>query len=145
MNTRTPLTRYAEFFARMTPADLDRLDTIFADDAHFRDPFNDVRGLPSIRTIFAHMYETCSTARFVVLDCLGEGAVGWIRWRFDVTIRGLGAVSIEGASRVAFNAEGLAEEHLDYWDASELMQRIPVAGWPVRGLRRLLATPTDQG
>lgn len=144
MNSKTALARYADFFARMTPADLDRLDTILAADAHFRDPFNDVHGLVAIRAIFAHMYETCSTARFVVLDCTSEGEVGWIRWRFDVTIHRLGAMSIEGASRVAFNAAGLAVEHLDYWDASELMQRIPVAGWPVRGLRRLLATPTDQ-
>jgi len=143
MNTESALARYADFYARMTSADLDRLDTIFTEGAHFRDPFNDVHGLPAIRAIFAHMYETCSDARFVVLDKMAQEGVGWIRWRFDVSIRRVGSLSVEGASRVAFDAEGRATEHLDYWDASELMQRIPVAGWPVRGLRRLLATSID--
>ena len=34
------------------------LDTVYAPEAYFRDPFNEVRGIEELRRIFAHMYET---------------------------------------------------------------------------------------
>jgi steroid Delta-isomerase len=130
------LHRYAAFFGRLQQSDLARLDEIFAADARFKDPFNDVRGVPAIRAIFAHMYATCVGPHFVVLETSGSDELGWLRWRFEFSARGLGETCIEGVSRVRFDAHGRATEHIDYWDASELFEAIPVLGALLRGLRR---------
>ena len=39
------------WYARLTPASLAEIDNFYAADAHFRDPFNDVCGVASIRAI----------------------------------------------------------------------------------------------
>jgi len=48
------LEAYCEFFAGLRPADLERLQAVFTEDARFRDPFNDVRGRDAIRAVFEH-------------------------------------------------------------------------------------------
>jgi steroid delta-isomerase len=62
------LAQYADFFAGLTPADLDRLDTVFVENARFEDPFNAVTGLAGIRAVFEHMFANCAEARFEVLN-----------------------------------------------------------------------------
>lgn len=132
--------RYAEFFACMSPTDLDRLHEVFAPQARFKDPFNDVLGLEAIRAVFAHMYNTCVEPRFVVLETSGSDELAWLRWRFEFSARGLGAMRIEGASRVRFDGLGRAVEHIDYWDAGELFEAMPLLGNVLRWLRMRLSS-----
>ena len=47
--------RIVEVFQTLTPAGVETLDAIYAADARFKDPFNDVRGLAEIQRIFRHM------------------------------------------------------------------------------------------
>ncbi|MDR9406924.1 MAG: nuclear transport factor 2 family protein [Spiribacter sp.] len=138
----TPIADYGAFFAHMTAADLDRLDTVFVENARFVDPFNEARGLGEIRAVFAHMFATCSVARFEILESVAEGSVGYIRWRFsfqlprDKTPR----QPIEGVSRVVFAEDGRVREHIDYWDAAgELYAQLPLIGGLMRWLKRKLA------
>ena len=128
--------RYAAFFGRLEESDLARFDEIFAADARFKDPFNDVRGVPAIRAVFAHMFATCVEPRFVILESSGSDDLAWLRWRFEFSARGVGEMCIEGVSRVRFDEHGQALEHVDYWDASELFEAIPVLRPVLRGLRR---------
>jgi ketosteroid isomerase-like protein len=52
------LARVIVAFESLTRAELGRLDALYAADASFKDPFNDVRGVPAIRRIFEHMFDT---------------------------------------------------------------------------------------
>lgn len=140
----TPLEAYCGFFAGLQPGDLDRLEAVFTEDARFRDPFNDVRGLPAIRAVFAHLFEVCAEARFEVLEAVPDGRSGYIRWRFHfrLTRDHRAREPVEGVSRVAFADDGRVREHLDYWDAAgELYTQFPLLGALMRWLRRRLAAP----
>jgi steroid delta-isomerase len=138
----TALERYGAFFAGLQPADLDRLDTVFVEQARFRDPFNDVEGTAGIRAVFEHMYANCSAARFEVLETVGEGSVGYLRWRLHFRLKRdrHDRRPIEGVSRVVLADDGRVREHIDYWDAAgELYTQFPVLGGLMRWLRARLS------
>ena len=138
----TALERYGEFFAGLQPADLDRLDAVFVETARFRDPFNEVEGLAGIRAVFEHMYANCAAARFEVLETVGEGSVGYLRWRMHFRLKRdrHDRRPIEGVSRVVMAEDGRVREHIDYWDAAgELYTQFPVLGGLMRWLRARLS------
>lgn len=134
-----PAQAYARFWQDMTPASLDRLDTVFAPDIHFRDPFNDVRGRDRMRAILDHMFTATQKPRFVVTDIAESGRAAYLRWDFTFEVRGR-ALRIEGISEVRFNADGLAVEHIDHWDAAaQFYERLPALGGLLRLIRRRMA------
>lgn len=133
---------YCALFARLTPADLERLDAVYAPQARFIDPFNDVRGVPAIRAVFAHMYAATRDPRFEILERVLDGATGLVRWRFLYRDRGGRLDSFEGVSRVTFGPDGLVVEHVDYWDpVAAIWRHVPVLGAILRWLGRRLAAP----
>jgi ketosteroid isomerase-like protein len=140
----TALARYCRFFETLEATSLKQIDDLFAADALFSDPFNRVRGPAAIRRIFEHLLRHWPKARFQVLEACGEEQQAYLRWTFRPDPSR--PLSIEGVSRVRFNADGRVVSHRDYWDsASELYARLPVLGAPVRWLlRRSQAEPADQ-
>jgi steroid delta-isomerase len=140
------LARYADFFAGLTPADLDRLDTVFVENARFEDPFNAVTGLAGIRAVFEHMFANCAEARFEVLECVDDASasVGYIQWRFHFRLKRdrHPRQPVVGVSRVVLASDGRVREHVDYWDAAGgLYAQFPVVGGLMRWLRRRLQVP----
>lgn len=143
------LDRVARYFESLTPDALHGLDDIYAPDAVFKDPFNEVRGLAAIRAVYAHMFEALVVPRFAVTGrwLAGESAV--LRWRFDADgIRGRGAmpISFSGLTLCEFDASGHIAVHRDYWDAAEeVYERIPVLGALLRLVKRRMRVQIDAG
>lgn len=139
MKTRQALAQYATFFSRLTPLRLAELDQLFAMDARFKDPFNDVRGIAAIRQVFEHMFATVDEPRFVVLDQACSERVGYLYWQFRFR-SGEQQRTITGTSRVSFDAQGLVVEHVDFWDpAEQFYESVPLLGGLMRWLRRRLS------
>ena len=135
------LARYCDLFASLSPQDLPRLGEYFAADARFKDPFNDVRGVPAVQAVFAHMFATTDRPRFEILEQAASGATGFVRWRFRFAPRGRGQAEreIEGVSRVVFAPDGRVLEHVDYWDPVEgLYDGVPLLGATLRAIRKRL-------
>lgn len=132
------------FYESLSPASLDTLGRLYAPDAHFQDPFNDVSGLAAIRHIFAHMFTTVQQPRFKVLGAMAQGQEAWLRWDFSLQRQGTSLV-IHGATRLVFDEAGRVTLHRDYWDpAQELYAKVPLLGTLVRWLtRRLSASPAQ--
>lgn len=128
------------FFEDLSPADLDRLDRVYCEDAFFKDPFNEVRGTAAIRRIFAHMYAQLQTPHFVVEHAVVEGHTCFVDWQFRFRAARLGPQEqvVRGASRLDFDpASGKVRLHRDYWDAAEeLYAKLPLLGALMRWLRR---------
>jgi steroid delta-isomerase len=132
----TPLQHYVALFAALTQEDVQRFDGYFAPDARFKDPFNDVRGIAAIQRIFAHMFATVSAPVFHIQSVMESQQQAVIHWHFHCLLANEKDYAIDGLSLVRFNAAGLVEEHLDYWDAAEqFYMRLPLIG----SLLRLLA------
>lgn len=128
---------YARLFEHLTPADIDGFDQVFAADARFCDPFNDVQGVESIQRVFRHMFEHCEEPRFEILETVSGEAVAYFHWRFHFRRRAEN-YTVDGASRVAFDRNAKVTSHVDFWDPTCLYERIPLLGRILRGLRRRL-------
>jgi ketosteroid isomerase-like protein len=136
------LGRVRAFFESISPQTVQRIDEIYAVDAWFKDPFNEVRGVESIRRIFEHMFEQVDSPRFVVREVLAEGDGAFLTWDFVFRNRRLGdgRQVIHGASHLRFDADGRVNYHRDYWDAAEeLYEKIPFLGGLMRALKRRAA------
>ena len=133
--------RVVEFFETLQPASLSVLATVYAEQARFKDPFNDVTGLDGIHRVFAHMFETVTNPRFVVHHHMSQGDFAWLAWDFLID-RPDGTLTVRGATQLTFAPDGRVSLHRDYWDtAEELYAKLPLIGALVRWLtRRLSAT-----
>lgn len=129
----------ADFYSTLTPDSLSRLGDIYAPDAHFRDPFNDVTGIGAIAQIFEHMFATVEAPQFIINTCIVQHTEAMLGWDFHLMLRGREIV-IHGVTHLRFDAAGLVSLHRDYWDAAEeLYQHLPVVGAAMRLLRRRLS------
>jgi steroid delta-isomerase len=138
----TPLERLVAYWEGLTPEALGRLSEVYAPEAYFRDPFNEVRGIPALQRVFAHMYETLEAPRFTILERISQGESAVLLWDFEFRIRSLGPETvrrIHGASHVRFAPDGRVAYHRDYWDAAgELYAQLPLVGPLARFMARRL-------
>lgn len=139
----TPVERLVAYWEGLTPQSLGRLGEVYAPDAYFRDPFNEVRGIPALQRVFGHMYETLEAPRFTIVETIAQGEAAVLLWDFEFRIRSLqpGTVRrIHGASHVRFAPDGRVAWHRDYWDAAgELYAQLPLVGPLARFLARRLS------
>ena len=134
------VTRVIAFFENLSPGDVAAIGQFYAPQARFKDPFNEVVGVPAIQGIFAHMFGALDQPRFVVTGRVVQGNQCFLTWdflfafqRFDKGV----TQTVRGASHLVLDDEGLVTLHRDYWDAAEeLYEKLPVVGALMRWLRR---------
>ena len=142
MNT-SPVESLVAFFEAIRPESISEFPKHYSEDAYFKDPFNEVRGMPAIQRIFSHMFEQVGEPRFVVVDQVADAGGAMLIWEFYFRVRlwGKGEAQVmRGVSHLRFNASGKVIYHRDYWDtAEELYMKLPALGTLMRGLKRALA------
>ncbi len=127
------------FFETLSLESTRQLGTIYSDDAFFKDPFNEVRGIAAITGLFAHMFAQVDAPRFVVTTKIAQGSNAFITWDFLFRMKRFSREEqrIHGATHLKFGADGRIEFHRDYWDAAEeLYEKLPVLGGLMRVLKR---------
>ena len=132
-----------EFFESVSPETVSRIGDLYAADARFKDPFNDVQGVPAIERIFSHMFAQVDWPRFVVNERIVQYDSAMLAWTFEFGVRVGMTVRpqvIHGVTHFKFDAQGKVSLHRDYWDTGEeLYMKLPVLGWLLRALQRRLA------
>ena len=140
MNARDITARIATLFEQLTPDSVPQLLQLYAADARFKDPFNDVRGLSEIARIFSHMYVALDQPHFVVTNRLVDGEQAFLVWEFRFRFKRFDTQTwqtVHGSTHLQFNAQGLITLHRDYWDAAEeLYEKLPVLGALMRWLKQ---------
>ncbi len=127
---------------QLTAGDAHRLAAFYAEDSTFRDPFQEVRGRSAIAEIYRGMFRQLHMPAFRDVRLLGSSCKDGreqfvIAWRFEFSFRASGLRhAIDGCSLLEIDGQGLIGRHVDYWDASLLMQELPIAGTLIRWLRR---------
>ena len=143
MNMGTNSDNLIKFYHDLTPDSVARFGEYYSDDAYFKDPFNEVRGLPAIQHIFAHMFDKVEEPRFIVTQRVQDDSGAMLVWDFTYRVRlwGKGETQLmRGVSHIKFNDGGKVCYHRDYWDtAEELYMKLPVLGALMRALRSALA------
>jgi ketosteroid isomerase-like protein len=144
--TDTPevaMQRVVHFFEHLQPTDVTRMADIYTSDAQFKDPFNEVQGVPAIARIFAHMFETLDAPRFVITQQVQQGAQCFVTWDFLFAMPRMDGgrlQTIRGATHFVLCEEAgvwRVAVHRDYWDAAEeLYEKLPVVGELMRWLKK---------
>ena len=129
-----------QWFEHLTPASVQQLSRFYAADTRFKDPFNDVQGVPAVEAIFVHMFEALIAPRFVVTGRVAQGTQCFLTWEFRFCFRNFHHGQeqvILGASHLLFDGAGKVHLHRDYWDAAEeLYEKLPLVGSLMRWLKR---------
>ena len=140
------LTTAIHFFESISLDSVAQIAQLYAPKAFFKDPFNEVSGVPAIQKIFAAMFSQVDHPSFKVVSAVAQSqAVGldqeaFLTWEFYFTMRRFRVgqrQTIRGATHLKFDAAGLIIYHRDYWDAAEeLYEKLPVLGSLMRWLKR---------
>lgn len=140
MSHEVELERLVRFFETIGLQGLhEQLGIVYAPDARFKDPFNEVRGVAAIAQIFEHMFEQVSNPRFVVTSSVLQGSQAFLTWEFLFEMKRFSKAPqcILGATHIVFDGDGRVAVHRDYWDAAEeLYEKLPVLGALMRWLKR---------
>lgn len=128
------------FFEQLTPQSLARIGQLYAPEARFKDPFNEVQGVPAITRIFEHMFAALHEPRFVVTGRVLQGDQCFLTWDFLFRFQRFDSATtqtVRGATHLVFSPQGQITLHRDYWDvAEELYEKLPVVGGLMRWLKR---------
>ena len=142
MTPETPIhfNRITTWFETLTPQTLSQIDSIYSVDARFRDPFNNIVGLPGITKVYQHMFDTLQNPHFIVTQKLVQGQQAFLAWEFHFRLQrwrpGIDQC-INGTTLLFFDAQGRVSQHRDYWDtAEELYEKLPLLGALMRWLRK---------
>lgn len=131
------------FFETLTEESIASLPALYAAEAYFKDPFNEVDSVAGIERIFTHMFRQVEAPRFVVTDAVHRRDQAFLIWTFHFRRRGRSSAEfcIRGSSHVRFGPDGRVLYHRDYWDAAEeLYAKFPVLGWLMRTLKDRMRT-----
>jgi steroid Delta-isomerase len=137
------LTRVATFYETLTEQTLPQLRELYAANAYFKDPFNEVNDIAAIEKIFAHMFVSLHDPRFIVTTKIAQSSEAFLTWNFKFCIKRYKpnvTQTIRGASHLRFDEEGRVVFHRDYWDAAEeLYEKLPIIGSFMRFVKRRMA------
>lgn len=135
--------RVIQAFENLSPDSLPTLLALYAEQATFTDPFNEVTGRAGIERVFSHMFATVEQPRFQVLQAITQGEQAFLTWDFHFRRQPSGLpMCIHGATHLRFDGLGLVTLHRDYWDAAqELYAKLPLLGSLMRWLQRRLRAP----
>lgn len=139
MTPEQSIARLVRFFEGLSPKDLARIGDIYAPDARFKDPFNDVKGVRAIERVFCHMFDALDEPRFVVTEQVLQGRQCFLTWDFLFRFRRFDTARtqvVRGATHIVLDDAGQVCQHRDYWDAAEeLYEKLPVVGRLMRWLK----------
>ena len=133
------LNEIVRYFDTMNPDAVARIGVVYTEDAFFKDPFNEVRGVAAIEDIFRRMYVSLIEPRFAVVNRIATEDQAMLEWDFHFRIRRYRpdvVQTVHGVSHLRFADDGRIAYRRDYWDtAEELYAKLPVIGSVRRFLR----------
>jgi steroid Delta-isomerase len=140
MTTSDPVQRVVDFFESLQPESMLHLGEFYTEDAYFKDPFNEVRGLAAVEGIFTHMYVALEQPRFVVTQRVVQGNQCFLVWDFKFRLKRFDQRTeqvVRGTTHLHLADDGRISYHRDYWDAAEeLYEKLPLLGGLMRWLKK---------
>lgn len=128
------------FFETLTCASLDDIGSVYAPQARFKDPFNEVQGLDAVAGVYRHMFASLHAPRFEVTGRVLQGRECFLTWNFCFYFQSIQPSvqqTVRGCSHLVLDESGRIITHRDYWDvAEEMYEKIPGLGALMRWLKK---------
>ena len=135
------LDQFKAFYIDLKKVDLGQLELIYHQDAVFKDPVHQVRGLPAIHRYLEDLCTNVQECRFEFLDQLHANGVVYLKWDMHFRHPGLGGklITVRGITQLHVK-NGLIAFHEDVYDMGAMIyEHVPVIGAITRWLKRRLA------
>jgi steroid Delta-isomerase len=126
----------------LTPTSVGALADFYAEDCIFSDPFQTVKGRQAVEDVYRDMFKNLHQPGFHDIRIIAAPTQEelMLQWRFEFAFKAGGVRhSIMGSSLLEINPLGRIAQHTDYWDASRLMQSLPLIGPVIAWIRRKIA------
>ena len=139
-NNKT-LQDYIAYYEGLNPRNIRIIEKLAEPHMEFKDPFNKVRGLDAVESIFEHMFQAVDSPKFKVVDSVwaDDNMSAYLKWNFTFLRNGK-KHHIPGMSEVSFGDRGLIISHIDYWDSGEyFFAKLPVIGAIIRWVQKKLS------
>ncbi len=134
--------RYIDYWNTISPQTVDQIRDLGADSMRFRDPFTDVQGMDKVPEVFAEMFDQVPDISFSIKHNALDGQIGLLTWEMTFTVDRRGIKTrkwiVPAASRITFDDQGKVLDHYDYWDATPLIESVPVVGGLIRTVKRFM-------
>ena len=133
------LSEYAQALSHLNRGNLPSLREHLSDTVEFRDPFNHTFSEDEFISILDDMFARLDNVRFEIHSCIQDERSGVLYWTFHASSKMTGDISFEGISQVKADNMGNVVLHYDHWDASILMERLPMVGRLIRYIRKKIS------
>lgn len=134
------LDHFLTVWRRLDRATIDRIDTLYAPDVRFADPFVQLDGIDALKRYLRHSYDGVAQVEFDFEPPLlgeGEAAVRWLLSFRHPRLKGGDLIEVPGITHLYFGDK--VTQHVDYYDAGALLyENVPLIGGAVRLLKRRL-------
>ena len=136
------LRHFADTFITLNADRLGQLGELYSNDVQFRDPLQQLDGLPALHIYFEKLYTNVQEIRYDILDvdetAPGHGYLRWnLHFRHPRLSRGQ-LISLQGCSHLRWATHVYL--HNDYFDAGALLyEHVPVLGGVIGWIKGRLA------
>ena len=135
------LARYREFFDNLSDQSVEEFREFASPSVRYRDPLMDEKGVDAVVARMHKWFADLDGLRFETEGHARRGRLAFAHWRmtFRINKSPKKLWEMEGVSRIALDEAGRVQEHTDYWDASPLLEAIPVLGRVVTLAKNVVA------
>lgn len=131
--------RYQSFFRTLTDDSVEEYRRLAAPSVRYRDPMVDAKGIDEAVAYMHKWFQGMSGLKFEMGAFALAGQIGFQHWFMIFRIRQMPKRlwNLEGVSKTTFDDDGRVIDHVDYWDASPLLESVPFIGMAVTLTRRM--------
>ncbi|MET1254856.1 nuclear transport factor 2 family protein [Aliikangiella maris] len=133
--------RFKSLYQQLDAENVTQLDTVYADNICFVDPFHRVEGIDNLKNYFARLYKNVQTIEFVFDRYQINQDSFFIQWTMRLQHPKLNKNELFEVPGITYcrYADGKITFHRDYFDAGLMFyEKLPMIGRVVRWLKKQL-------
>ena len=113
---------------------------LYAQNAYYRDSFTEMHGIDNIEAYLIQGTYIMQNLTFELQDVAVHDGNYYLRWitRFSQKREKDEVTHLPGVSHIRFNKEGKIIFHQDFWDAGVIYERLPIVGFFIRWLKKIM-------
>jgi len=132
--------QFKQLYQELDGTNIEIIESIYAPEIRFHDPFHQVEGLQSLKNYFQDLYINVDAINFEFGESISEGDNHFVDWVMNLTHPKLNkgrAFKVSGASFLKVNETQQIILHRDFFDAGVMLyEQLPVLGGLVRLIKR---------
>jgi hypothetical protein len=136
------VTQFKQLYQDLDGSNIDIIESVYAIDINFEDPFHHIEGLNNMKLYFQELYQNVDAISFDFGEFISDGDSHSVSWVMNLTHPKLNkgkSFDVPGATFFKVNEEQKIIMHRDYFDAGIMLyENIPLLGSVVKFVKSRL-------